>query len=128
MEKFEFEFNFNDQDLEKYNAKIETKAQREKDRQKSQDGIEDEETKYVAETDYSSEAFKNLNIEHLNLFGMSVDQQEEVEDVRKASGRQKKFVQELLDVIDKMDENASLSDFTIRKNFLYYNVSYSLVL
>ena len=42
MEKLEFEFNFNDQDVERYSAKIENKAQKDKDSSKYK-SIDDEE-------------------------------------------------------------------------------------
>lgn len=46
VEKLEFEYNFNDQEISKFNAKVETKSTREMERLKSQ--ADDTEQNYVA--------------------------------------------------------------------------------
>ena len=47
MEKLEFEFNFNDQDVERYSAKVENKAQKDKESSKYKSIDDEEDTNLV---------------------------------------------------------------------------------
>eukprot|EP00347_Sterkiella_histriomuscorum_P012490 403368376 len=121
MEKLEFEFNFNDQDVERYSAKIENKAQKDKDSSKYKSIDDEEDINFVGETDYNSEAFKNMNMDQLNLFGLTMEEEINTTDQKRSTQEQKKVLQDLVDMIDHFDADNQLQDFSVRKSFVYYN-------
>ena len=64
-----------------------------------------------------------FEMEGLNLFGLDIE--EDPTNAGSSSQRSKesqRVVQDLLDMIEAYDDN-ELSNFTIRKSFVYYNVS-----
>lgn len=76
---------------------------------------------YLA-TDYSKDKFAALDLENLNLFGVPLEQ-EESKGEEGGSAETRKVLQDLVSLMSNMDQNL-VSNFHIRKSFVYYDVSH----
>lgn len=129
----EHQFNFNDQDVEKFTDKISSQF----DQKQSQRHVQNEAQREVQEDeDFIGNAQTDnipLNMEKLNLFGVPLSESDfmggsdQNEETLKSRTAKRKFVRELLEVMDKMDEQADpdgiglVQDFSKSKRFVTFD-------
>lgn len=118
-EEIENKFSFSEQDLEYFGARIQQKVDRDSVRSVDAD---DEDKQFVGETDYSQDVLDKLDVSSLNLFGQPLDDtvgQDSMKDVATNKETQA-ILRELVEIASELD-GGSISDFSQRKAFTYYN-------
>ena len=124
-EDVENKYSFGEQDLEYFGARLQQKAERETgvaaQIAKGQD--EEEEKDYITQTDYQQEEMDKIDMHALNLFGVPLDDtsgKDMFKDVAASNKETQKALKDLINLTEELNGN-SLSNFSLRKSFVYYD-------
>ena len=104
----EHQFNFGDQDVSKFQEKLKTKMDMRLSKKERQRKANEE----MEDVDFigSAEVPASQSMEHLNLFGVPLDSESSSETIKEKNDK-RRFVRELIDVMQAMDSDNTTQDF-----------------
>lgn len=118
----EHQFNFDDQDVDRFTEKIQSKFD-EKQNQKVRQTQEDDDEDFISQA--PSPGVKNM--QKLDLFGVPLDTLEGTEETLKERNDKRRFVQDLLQVMEALDTESDpdgvglVQDFSKAKTFVHFD-------
>lgn len=121
----ENKYSFGEQDVEYFGAKLQTKQDRDQvnERPKADEEEEGADKSYVDQTQYNQDDLDKIDMHSLNLFGIPLDDisgKESLKDIAGSNAETQKVLRELIDLTEQIG-GSSISNFGIRKSFVYYD-------
>jgi hypothetical protein len=116
----EHNYNFDDEDIDRYSEKVSNLFEKTK-LQKGKQTVEDED--FIAMVEKPTAP----NMQKVDLFGVALDALEGSDETLKDRNNKRKFVQELLQVMDSLDQESDpdgiglAQDFSKGKTFMHFD-------